>query len=165
MKVRLVVVSFLISVLGVLIAPGTAYAALPSCSGYTGSGKDVNYSAFIGHKVRATYYWCTGIPSGFVGPVTLSASKFRAVKSVKVSFPTRVPSGFGETLTLTQSPYFYTKTSVDVWKYRFSVEQHQIKVLFGSNYDFELQVRHYGRSAQARLCFVGSGDGCSSWQS
>lgn len=165
MKVRLIVAAILGSVFGVLLAPGQAVAALPSCSGFTGGGKDVNYNAFIGHKVRATYYWCTGIPSGFVGPAPLPAYRFRAVKSVRISFPTRVPGGFGESLTLTQSPYFYTKTSSDVWRYRFSVQQHQVKVLFGSDYDFELQVRHYGRSAQGRICFVGNGNGCSSWQS
>ncbi len=156
MKSR-IVFSLVVGFLTMVAVPSPASAGLPSCSGYAGGGRDVSFNAFAGHKVRATYQWCNYRKSGFVGPIY--NQRLRKVHTVKISFPSRFPASWGETITLTQRPYLYSHASS--WKYRFSVEQGVTAVPWKSNYDFELQVRG-GEAPEARICFVGRS--CSSWQ-
>ena len=152
--VRVVLV---LAITTLLLGPGRAEAASRSCAGYTEGARTVNFSAFAGHKVRATYKWCSLRPRGMQGPI--SDQHLRKVYAVRVSFPSRVPASWGETIKLVQKPYLYSRPWV--WKYRFSVEQGMTAVPWKSNYDFELQVRG-GERPKARLCFVGKS--CSSWQ-
>jgi hypothetical protein len=156
-KVRSVAYSLFLGASVLLALQGPAHAALPSCSSYAGGGRTVDFKAFAGHRVRATYKWCNYRPSGFIGPIF--NQRLRKVYSVRITFPSRAPASWGETIKLTQDPYLYAHSSV--WKYRFSVEQGVTAVPWKSNYDFELQVRGAERP-EARICFVGKS--CSSWQ-
>lgn len=137
-----------------LAAP--AQAAGSSCTGYTGGSKTIDFNAFAGHKVRATYKWCNPRPVGFVGPV--QTQYLRGVTTPTISFPTRVPTGLGEKLSLSQKPYLYS-WSTSLAKFRFSVHQGHVAVPVSSDYDFEIRVYPGGKG---KICFVGKS--CSSLQ-
>lgn len=153
-RIRVLLVACLATTAIWVGAPADAAGA--SCSGYVGGSKTIDFNAFAGHKVRATYKWCKPRPIGFIGP--LQDNYLRGVTTPTISFPTRIPTGLGETLKLTQVPYAYSWTRSSAI-FRFSVRQGHVAVPFSSEYDFELRVYPGG---WGKICFVGKS--CSSLQ-
>ena len=147
----------LAAIVGGLTA-GPAHAAGAPCTGYAGGAKTVTFAAFAGHKVRATYRWCSPRPKQLVLPIGMT--KLRGVSTPKISLPSRFPGSWGEDLSLTNEPTLHA-WSGKVAKFRFTIKQTHIKIGPSSTYDFELRVYPGGKG---RICFVDYGHNCSKRQ-
>lgn len=143
-----------------VVATGTTLMAAPAQAATTCVPHTIDFNAFAGHKIEATLRECHG---PFIGQVP--RSHLTSVSKPIVSYPTRVPSGLGETLKTTKSPYLYSHSST-LYEYRFTTQQGHVGVPFHSVYNFKIQVRSLYLSSLglgvARICFVGHS--CSAWQ-
>lgn len=155
MRIRSVLVATTFALVSLTLTQ-PAEAAGASCTGYRGGSKTINFNAFAGHKVRATYRWCSIQRSWDIAPIW--SPDLRGVSTPVISFPSRVPTGLGEKLSLSQRPYLYSWSKRKA-VFRFSVHQGHVAVPLSSDYDFELRVYAGG---QGRICFVGRA--CSSLQ-
>jgi hypothetical protein len=137
------------AVFAVAVAVPTPASAADACTGYKTGTKTIRYDAFAGHSVRATFRLCYRQKKTFIGP----PAGVRMIYKPVISFPSRIPGSFGETLKLTEPPYRVGSI------YRFGVGQSMVVApMISSDFDFDIQTGIAG----ARICFTG-GDCKSSW--
>ena len=119
-----------------------------------------SYAAFFGHRIVATYRVCHTRK----GYRSVPRQRLTSVSRPRITLPTRIPTGAGETVKVSRSPYLFRRSS-NLWEYRFSIKQGHVLTPATSSYDFKLQVRSRFLSSLSapvgRICFVGHA--CSDW--
>lgn len=123
-----------------LTLPLAAADAVGSCTAPTVKYTDTRFNAYLGHAVVAT------------GKLCLRAGKLTATRTPKITFPSRMPVGGGESVELVEKPSLIYQHSLR-HTYRFSVRNGPAYLPWArQTFDFDV---HYYSDGRSRICFAG----------
>jgi hypothetical protein len=133
-----------LTLLASLLPIGSAQAA-DRCAGHVTRSRDITWTFFIGHTIQNTYTMCITRKTGRKKP---RVDAIYLVKTPRIEFPSRFPTGGGEGLRVKTKPYLYSHHR-KAWVYRYSVEQSVLHTSLKTTYVFELSVVANGNAKSA----------------